>query len=137
MNAASLDSSAWIEIAHSGANAAAFLKALADPASVIVSTITLYEVWKYSAVHGDESRANQLLEFMQQGIVVPPDTDIAIHAARLSIRHKLAMADSLIHATALAHNATLWTQDSDLKGLAHVRYFPKSGSVGTAPIMPK
>jgi len=44
MNATSLDSSAWIEIAHSGVNAAAFLKALADPASVIVSTITLYEV---------------------------------------------------------------------------------------------
>ena len=129
MKAASLDSSAWIEIAHHGANAAAFLKALADPACVIVSTITLYEVWKYSAVHGDESRANQILEFMQQGVVVPPNPDIAIQAARLSIRHKLAMADSLIYASALAHNATLWTQDDDFKTLPHVRHLAKARNV--------
>jgi predicted nucleic acid-binding protein len=125
MSANSLDSSAWIEIAHNGPNAAAFLHPLADPAAVIVSTITLFEVWKYSALHGDETRANQILEFMQQGIIVPPDPDIAIHAARLSIRHKIAMADSFIYATARAHNATLWTQDDDFKDLPHVRHLPK------------
>ena len=128
MTADSLDSSAWIEIAHNGANGGAFLEVLAEPAAVIVCTITLYEVWKYSAVNGDEARANQLLEFMQQGRVVPPDPDIAIAAARLSIRHQLAMADSLIYATALAHDATLWTQDDDFKNLPHVRYFPKKSS---------
>lgn len=133
MKAGSLDSSAWIEIAHNGANAAAFLELLDDPATVIVSTITLYEVWKYSALHGDEARANQILEFMQQGVVVPPDSEIAIHAARLSIRHKIAMADSLIYATALAHKATLWTQDDDFKGLPRVRLIPKSRSVGGPP----
>ncbi|KAB2638460.1 MAG: type II toxin-antitoxin system VapC family toxin [Verrucomicrobia bacterium] len=129
MKAASLDSSAWIEIAHHGANAAAFLRVLTDPASIIVSTIALYEVWKYSSVHGDENRANQLFEFMQQCIVVPPESHLAIQAARLSIRHKLAMADSLIYATALAHNAILWTQDDDFKTLPHVRHFPKARSV--------
>ena len=133
MNAASLDSSAWIEITHNGPNAAAFLEPLAEPASLIVSAITLYEVWKYATLHGDELRANKILEFMQQGVVIPPDSGIAIHAARLSITHKFAMADSLIYATAIAHNATLWTQDDDFKDLPHVRYFPKSRCVGVPP----
>ena len=126
MKTACLDSSAWIEIAHNGANAAAFLESLANPSAVVVSTISLFEVWKYSALHGDETRAQQIAEFMQQGIVVAPDPDIAIQAARLSIRHKIAMADSLIYATALAHKAVLWTQDDDFKDLPMVRYFPKN-----------
>ena len=33
------------------------------------------------------------------------------------------MADSIILATALANNATVWTQDDDLEGLDSVRYF--------------
>jgi predicted nucleic acid-binding protein len=35
------------------------------------------------------------------------------------------MADSLIYATTLAHNAILWTQDIDFNGLPNVQYFPK------------
>ena len=93
---------------------------------MVVSTISLFEVWKYSALHGDETRAQQIAEFMQQGIVVAPDPDIAIQAARLSIRYKIAMADSLIYATALAHKAVLWTQDDDFMDLPMVRYFPKN-----------
>jgi hypothetical protein len=31
----------------------------------------------------------------------------------------------MIYAIMLAHKATLWTQDDDLEGLPHVRYFPK------------
>jgi toxin FitB len=125
MRPACLDSSAWIEIAHKGTNAAAFRKAAGDMTLVIVSTITLFEVWKYTATNADEGRAQNLIDLLQQGTVIPPDTPISIAAAKLSIRHKLAMADSLIYATALAHNATLWTQDDNFKDLPHVRYFPK------------
>jgi predicted nucleic acid-binding protein len=122
-----LDSSAWIEIAHNGANAKVFLKALGDMSEVIVSTITLYEVWKYTAVNADESRALQIMDVLQQGTIVSPDADISLRAAQLSIRYKTAMADSLIYATSLAHQATLWTQDNDFKGLPKVKYFPKAG----------
>jgi len=121
-----LDSSAWIEIAHNGANAKTFLKAAGDMSQVIVSTITLYEVWKYTAINADESRARQIIDFLQQGIIVSPDPDICLSAAGLSIRHKTAMADSLIYATALAHHAPLWTQDNDFEGLPSVNYFPKT-----------
>ena len=40
----------------------------------------------------------------------------------------LAMADSLILATARAQGATLWTQDEGFAGLADVRYFAKAKS---------
>ena len=40
----------------------------------------------------------------------------------LSIETKLALADSIILATAHAHDAELWTQDSDFEGLEGVRY---------------
>lgn len=35
------------------------------------------------------------------------------------------MADSVILATARAHNAALWTQDSDFEGIEGVRYVEK------------
>jgi predicted nuclease of predicted toxin-antitoxin system len=35
------------------------------------------------------------------------------------------MADSIILATARAHEAVLWTQDQDFKDLKDVNYFPK------------
>lgn len=123
-----LDSSAWIEIAHNGPHAHTFLTAAGKMSHVIVSTIILYEVWKYTAMNADEARARQLMDFLQQGIVIAPDSEISIAAADLSIRRKTAMADSLIYATALAHKATLWTQDDDFEGLPYVKYFPKMKS---------
>jgi predicted nucleic acid-binding protein len=125
MNPLSLDSSAWIEIAHNGTNAQAFLKAASDLSNIIVSTITLYEVWKYTVTHADEARARQLVDLLQQGQVIPPDSSISITAAQISIKYKTAMADSFIYATALTHNATLWTQDADFQDLPGVRYLPK------------
>jgi predicted nucleic acid-binding protein len=92
---------------------------------VVVSTITLYEVWKYTVTNADETRAKQLLAVLCQAEVVAPDSGIAIAAADLSVRHKTAMADSLIYATARVCEATLWTQDDDFKNLPHVKYFPK------------
>jgi len=35
------------------------------------------------------------------------------------------MADSIILATARAHEAVVWTLDSDFKNIAGVKYFPK------------
>lgn len=124
MKPACLDSSAWIEIAHQGHNVNTFLKAAGDMSRVMVSTITLDEVWKYTVIHADQSKAIQLLDLLQQATVIAPDAEISIAAADLSIRHKTAMADSLLYATALAHNAPLWTQDGEFKDLPHVHYFP-------------
>jgi toxin FitB len=50
---------------------------------------------------------------------------MAIAASKLSLEHKLPMADSIILATAKEVNATIWTQGSDFKNMDDVKYFPK------------
>jgi predicted nucleic acid-binding protein len=51
---------------------------------------------------------------------------LALHAARLSVDHRLLMADSIMLATARACDATLWTQDADFDGVPGVRYRVRS-----------
>ena len=46
----------------------------------------------------------------------------AMAAAPIGIERKLAVADSIVLATAEAWAATLWTQDADFEGMKSVRY---------------
>lgn len=59
---------------------------------------------------------------MRQGKVVDLTGPLALQAAALSLRHQLAMADSIVLATALAHKALLWTQDADFENLPSVKF---------------
>ena len=121
-----LDTSAWVEITHNGPNAATFAKALAKAESIIVSAITLYEIARYTNRVAGENATAEILGFLHQYNPIPVTAHIAELAANLGSRHKLAMADALIYATARAHSATLWTQDDDFNGLPHVNYHPKT-----------
>jgi predicted nucleic acid-binding protein len=125
MNVHCFDTSALLEITHDGPHAAKFEKALAKAESVIISSISIYEMARYLTRVSGETITEQVLAFLQQYHISPVTTEIAALAAALGARYKLAMADSLIYATALSHHATLWTQDADFKGLPHVKYFPK------------
>ncbi len=44
---------------------------------------------------------------------------------KLGIQYKLPMADSIILATGMAHEATVWTQNADFEGLPFVKYVEK------------
>ena len=123
-----LDSSAWIEIAEGGPNAEAIAKALQPANHIISSVISLYEISKYVTREAGEDSAQELLAFIRNHTIIPITEDLALHAAEISPRHKLAMADSLIYATALTQKATLWTQDDDFENLPNVKYFPKKKS---------
>ena len=125
MKAICLDSSGWIEIAEGGPNAKAFAEALQPCQSILSSVISLYEISKYLTREVGETDAQELLAFIRNYPVIAVTEDLALCAANLSAVHHLAMADALIYATALAHNATLWTQDDDFEDLLDVRYFPK------------
>ena len=116
-----LDSSCWLEHFADSGRAVLFAPALAVPAALIVPVITVYEVVKkLSRELGDEI-ASQALSLMHQGHVVVLDLNLALAATR----HNLPLADSLIYATALTHDAELWTQDAHFEGLPGVRYFAK------------
>lgn len=121
-----LDSSGWIEIAIDGPNARKFAKALAPATPLIVSAICIYEIAKYVTREVGEADSREITSFIRQYPVMDVTAELSLFAAEVSSRHKLAMADSLIYATTLLHQATLWTQDDDFKDLPQVNYFPKT-----------
>jgi predicted nucleic acid-binding protein len=119
-----VDSCAWLEYFADGTNAAFFARAIENTRKLIVPTLSLYEVFKRVLQQRNESDALQAVAVMQQGTIVALDGRIALSAARISIDHKLPMADSVMLATARAFGATLWTQDDDFKGLSGIQYRP-------------
>jgi predicted nucleic acid-binding protein len=125
MNPDILDSSAWLECLEDGPNTIHFGPILLKLPDLIVPNIVLTEVRKVTLKQRTVAKADEVTQSMLSGIVIPIDEAIAIAAADLFIKHKLPLADSLIYAVTLAHNATLWTQDDDFEGLPNVRYFPK------------
>lgn len=124
MNA--VDSSGWLEYFADGPNAAAFAKPIQATGALVVPSLSLFEVFKRVMTQRGEDVALEAIAMMRQGRVVPLDDALALDAARLSVQHRLPMADSIILATAHAHRATLWTQDADFENVAGVRYLPKS-----------
>ena len=54
----------------------------------------------------------------------------ALPISRISLDTGLAMADSIILATARSREAVLWTQDAHFEGLAGVEFRPKQQRSG-------
>jgi toxin FitB len=117
-----VDSSGWLEYFADGANADFFAPAIENVAELIVPSISLYEVFKRVLQQRGEGDALQAVAVMAQGQIVELDMRTALEAARLSHNQKLPMVDSIILATARLHEATLWTQDADFRGIAGVQY---------------
>ena len=120
-----VDSSGWLAYFADEPNAKHFLAPLNDSASLVVPTVTIYEVFKVVLRESGENDALQAAAAMQKGTVVALTVPLAIAASKVSIENALPMADSLILATAQEFKAILWTQDSDLKNINNVKYFPK------------
>jgi predicted nucleic acid-binding protein len=120
-----VDSSGWLEYFANGPNADFFAPAIEDTSNLVVPSITIFEVFKRVLQQRSESDALQVVALMQEGRVVKLDVSIALQAVRVSVDHKLPLADSIILATALADNAVLWTQDADFDGLPAVQYKEK------------
>lgn len=123
-----VDSSGWLEYFADGANASFFAGAIEDEEHLLVPVICMYEVFKRISQQRGTSAAHDVIADMYSGQVVNVDKALALSAAKLSVEMKLAMADSLILATARAHDAILWTQDADYAGIEGVKYIEKAGS---------
>ncbi len=121
-----VDSSAWLAYFAGEPNAARFAAAIEDEELLVVSAVSILEVFKVSRRERGENDALQAIAAMRRGEVVALDFDLAVEAADLGLRHKLPLADSVILATAVRHQATLWTQDEHFATLENVRYFPKA-----------
>ena len=121
-----VDSSAWLSYLAGDKNSGKFSRPIEDLDQLIVPSITLTEVFKTIFRQRDEEVALAVVAHMQQGRVVPLDSELAIDAASYGLAHKLPLADSIIYATARKFDATLWTQDIDFKPLKKIRYYAKA-----------
>ena len=120
-----VDSSGWVEYFTKGSKAKLFIPPVRDLENLLIPSICIYEVFKRLALDTGEENALQAVGVMSYGRVIELDRKIAIDAAQLSLELKLAMADSIILATAREYDATLWTQDAHFKGMDGVKYIEK------------
>jgi len=123
-----VDSSGWLEYFAAGPNADFFAATIEATDELVVPTVSVYEVFKRVFQQRGEGDALQAVAIMQQGSVIDLTTPIALEAARASASLGIPMADGIILATARAHAATLWTQDSDFASVEGVRYVAKRAS---------
>lgn len=120
-----VDSSAWLEYFAGGPNASFFAAAIEDQKRLIIPSICLYEVFKTILRQLGKKEALEKTAAMRQGKVVDLTTALALQAASISLKHRLAMADSIVLATARANHGVLWTQDSDFEALPSVKFRAK------------
>jgi len=120
-----VDSSGWLEYFADGKNAGFFAPAIENSKLLMVASINCYEVFKRIAQQRDENAAMQAVAVMQQGTVVDLSADLAVVAAKIALDLKLALADSVILATARLSRAMVWTQDADFAAIDGVKYVAK------------
>ncbi len=120
-----VDSSAWLEYFVDGPNASEFAGPIEATDNLVVPVLTLFEVFKRIYQLKDETTALNAIGVMLQGKVVDLTSSLALDAARLSLESGLAMADSIILATARAEDAVLWTQDAHFEGFEKVEFRAK------------
>ena len=122
-----VDSSGWLEYFISGSNADFFAPVIEKPGTVLVPTISLFEVYKRVLIEKDQNDALEAIAIMKEGRVIDLDDNLELVAAELSYEFKLPLADSIILATARINDAMLWTQDAHFKDLEGVKYIEKTG----------
>ena len=119
-----VDSCGWLEYYADGRNAPFFAPAIEDTANLLVPTICVLEVYKRMHQQRGREFAYRALAGMQAGYVVDLDAALAVAAAHVGLATGLPLADSIVLATARAHDAVLWTQDAHFEGMDGVRYAP-------------
>lgn len=120
-----VDTSGWLEFFAGGPNANAFEEPIRAVNELLVPAISVYEAFKHLNRHKSLDVALEHVESMHFGRVIVLDSNLAMHASLVSIKHQLAMADAIVYAVAEEFDATLWTQDVDFSGLPNVKFFPK------------
>jgi predicted nucleic acid-binding protein len=123
-----VDTSAWIEWLIGSPTGKGVAAAISVREDVLVPTIVQLELAKWLTREAGEDKADQVIAFTQMCVVAPLDTKIALLAAEICGKHKLATADAIVYATALEHGAQLLTCDAYFDGLPGVTFVAKKGA---------
>jgi predicted nucleic acid-binding protein len=120
-----VDTSAWIEWMLGSPLGQSVEVELPPNGEWVVPTIIQYELARWMAREVPDVVAAATIAFSTQLVVRPLDTELATKAALHSQQHKLAMADSIIYATAMDSGADLLTCDAHFADLPNVVYLAK------------
>jgi len=123
-----VDSCGWLEWFTDGQLAESYRPFLSEPERLLVPAIVFYEVYKFLKREAGEEKALMAAACMKSSTIVPADDVLCFHAADISLKYGLAMADAFVAATAKLHRAELITSDKDLRDFPGVRFIPKSVS---------
>src|SRR3954452_10573085 len=121
-----VDTSAWVEWLVAAQVGLLVRDAIPPRSEWVVPTIVQLELMKWLTREVGEDKADEVIAFTQTCQVAPLTTEIALDAAELCARHKLATPDAIIYATARPHGSNLLTCNAHLEGLPGVTYLRKS-----------
>ena len=122
-----VDTSAWMELLTGSALGLALATEFPEREQWLVPTIVQLELAKWLTREVGEDKADRVIAFTATCVVADLDTPTALSAAELCARHKLATADAIIYATALAHGADVLTCDRHFENLPGVQFVGKPG----------
>ena len=120
-----VDTSAWIEWLLGSPTGRGLEALIPAREELLVPSVVQLELAKWLTREVGEDKADQVIAFTQMCVVVDLDTKVALAAAELCAKHKLATADAIIYATALHHGADLLTCDAHFNGLPGVTFVAK------------
>lgn len=120
-----VDSVGWIAYLAKSDLASYYRVYILDTKNLITPGLVVYEVHKHVLKHATEDSAKLALSALLKTRVVPLNEGIAVSASRLSIEHKLPMADAIIYATSLSTGASVVTSDVHFENLPQVKYIPR------------
>lgn len=120
-----VDSSGWLEFLADGPLADEYERHLSQLDQVLTPSIVVLEVYKWVKRERSEEEALVTVAQMTKTEVIALTTTLAMTAADFGLEYGLAMADSIVYATALSHGATLVTSDRDFADLPGIEYLEK------------
>lgn len=85
---------------------------------IFISVVTATELLAYPDI--TETEYIRIADFLNSLTALPVTMPIAHHAALLKRKYRLMLGDSLIGATALAHNLPLLTNDRDFMKVTEI-----------------
>ncbi|MBC8124142.1 MAG: type II toxin-antitoxin system VapC family toxin [Candidatus Kapabacteria bacterium] len=117
-----MDSSAWLEFYRGNKEVYTLVIDQLRKREIIVPSICIYEVALAIERSVGEDLVKVAVANMREQKVDDLTATSAVALAHFRSERSLAMADAIVYASTLAHNATLITFDTDFKGLPNVHY---------------
>ena len=116
-----LDSWTWIEYWRGSKNADKVGSYIESSEEAIISSINLAEIYFWILrEYGQKQAEAKKMILEKRCFIVYLDSSIAVEAAKIKYERKIALADSIVLATAIKSNAKVVTGDPDFKGSKEV-----------------